>query len=169
MTLGGFAAYVRCTTVEVSGGLLDTRVPFVSTHMKFRGRVAMFKYEGMRNDVHGFPKDVEPTAEVSVRFTEKQELEQRYTTHERVIGTLSFWKNEKGPHDLVGVDITLPVSMLVLLQSMRNDEIKIDTIHEFIKERTADQQTDRIVALVKRIYFAITVQHDDDTKTRRRF
>jgi hypothetical protein len=51
---------------------------------------------------------------------------------------------------------------------MRNDEIKVQTIHEFIEEPTERQRTDHIVALVKRIYFEISPLHNE-TKARRGF
>lgn len=161
MTRGGFAAYVRCTRFEVSGGLSGAKFklnePYVKGEMEFEGKFSEFHYKDLKK---GLPNKIRPKATVLIEFTERQELEPYYSSREHpFIGSMQYWEAEKETDNtVVHVRVTLPISMVPLLHSMRNDLIKFETIHEIINEPTERQELDHVVALVKRIYFEVAVE-----------
>ena len=167
MSAGGFTAYVNCKRFRVTGGLSGARnVPYVDSYMLFEGKVAVFHYKDLP---HRFPNNLQPVVEVVVEFTEKQEFEPYFSTADRpFIGSIRYVEDEQRRNAGANVRVTLPISLVPLLQSMRNDLIQVETIHEIIEEPTKRQRVDSVVALVKRIRFEIALQQND-TKSRRGF
>lgn len=169
MSAGGFTAYVNCKRVRVCGGYSGEQVPQLKSDMLFEGKLALFHYKDLKE---GFPKNMlQPIVEVTVDFTEKQEHGPYpyYSMNDQpFIGWIGYWEDEERRHASASVRVSLPISMVPLLQSMRNDLIQVETIHEIIEEPTERQRLNHVVALVKRIYFEIAVQQND-TKPRRGF
>lgn len=165
MSLGGFTAYVRCTRFEVSGGLhgAEHRLnePYLASEMELEGKFSEFHYKELEK---GLPNKIHPKANVLIEFTERQELEPYYSSREHpFIGSMRYWQAEKDTDNtVVTVKVTLPISMVPLLHSMRNDFIKFETIHEIINEPTKRQQVDHVVALVKRVYFEAAAEKQSE-------
>ena len=156
MTLGGFTASVRITSVRLSGGLDDRGMPCVRADMEFEGKLLVFHYRDLKETLKSKTKC---TVSVEIEFKEKKEVEPHFfrNREKQYIGTIQLFENqdEKETKDEANaiVRVALPISMLPPLQAMKDDVIKFETIHDLVREPDTHQKADCIVALVKRIYF----------------
>jgi hypothetical protein len=158
LPLDGFTAITTIFRAYISGGLDDDGKQFNSGHMEMEGKVVHFYYGSLKETLR---QKTRATAIVHITFTEYGEEPPLPYDPTRYIGYIREW--EENNEVTARIDVNLPLSMYLTLQSMKGEDIKIDTIHDLINE----QNEDSIVAFIKRIYFEVQPVKEDDRSGKR--
>lgn len=162
-TLGGFTAVATISTGRLSGGLSDEGVQYIDADMEMEGKLITFYYGSLTETLrHKMKADVY----VKIEFKEYPQENTFGYDETKYIGDIGLREEETEVSAFVNV--TLPISMYPPLQSMKGEQIKVETIHELVGEQNGAQKTDNIVAFIKRIYFEIQPVREEK-QARKRF
>lgn len=165
MSLGGFTSLIRIVRTTVSGGLYDTGTSYSKAEMELEAVLTAFDYCDLPKRL---PSNTKTFLSVKVEFSEADVRSSDVDDDQPYIGQIQlrdrakdkFYENDE--MDIrCSVDVVLPAAMLQQLRSMDGRCIQFETIHDVIQEPTKEQQTDHIVAFVKRCYFEVGEEIDD--------
>jgi hypothetical protein len=154
-TLGGFTAVATISMARMSGGLSDDGKKHTDEDMKMDGKLVTFYYGSKETLRHKTKTNVY----IQIEFKEYPQENVFGYDETKYIGDIRL--REENTEVLAFVDVTLPISMYPTLQSMKGEQIKVETIHELISNPNHVQKTDNIVAFIKRIYFEIQPVNED--------
>ncbi len=149
-TLGGFTAIATISVARISGGLSDEGGQYFNADIEIEGKLVTFYYGSLKETLR---QKTKADAYIKIEFKEYPQENTFGYDKTKYIGDIRL--REENNEVLAFVNVTLPMSIYPTLQSMKGEQIKIETIHELISNPNRMQKTDNIVASIKRIYFEI--------------
>ena len=163
MTMGGFTAIVRVSRSRVASGITDTGEKYLNAEMEMEGKLSVFYYGSLKEDLRS---KIKAEAYVQIEFKEYSEENYYESDDAKYIGDIRL--RDENSEVIAYLNVILPMSMFSLLKSMDSENIRVETIHDLISNPSDDQKTDSIVALVKRIYFEVNNDLNEE-KPRKKF
>lgn len=174
MSLGGFEAVVKIVTSKFSTGFYNG-APFSDTSMELEGSLIELRHGNLDGCDARFKNNFgkKTWVLINVKFTEKQEIDVDLSTDEKqYIGGIYYDGNEKplgwGEHDedgkplfeledtiIVRVDIILPCYIFSRLLPMEGRNIRVQTIHDVVRNPDNSPKRHHLVALIKEVHFEI--------------
>ena len=165
MSLGGFTLLIRITRAVVSGGFYDSGTLYSKAEMELEGVLTAFDYRDLPKRL---ALKMKTFVSVNIEFSDVEVRSPDVDDDQPYIGKIQlrdrahdeFYESDR--MDIrCSVDVVLPVVMFQELKSMDGRWLQFETIHDMIQEPTKDQQTDHIVAFVKRCYFEVASARDE--------
>lgn len=158
MSLGGFTALVKTMNSRLSGGFNHRGESYVDAEMELVGRLHAFHYGDLKEHI---TRQTKTSVNVTIQFAQTQLIPwDNDGDGKPYIGTIQLFDQREvevvGAEIHANVNIALPISMFQQLLLMERKSILFDTIHDVIQIPNDRQKDLKIVALVKRAYFAVT-------------